>query len=115
VGLVARFLEEKGISTVILTPTPEFHREIGFPRTVALEYPYGRALGQVNDVGGQRQVLMATLDSFSNATEPGTIEHLNFEWPEEAKDAKWHPPEISPIVKLFLGEIKKQGEKGREK
>ncbi len=112
-GLVARFLEEKGISTVILTPTPEFHREVGFPRTVALEYPYGRPLGQVHDDGGQRRVLMATLDSFSSATGPGMVEHLSFKWPEEAKAAKWHPPEISPIVKLFLGEIKKQGEKGR--
>jgi hypothetical protein len=114
VGLVARFLEEQGLATVILTPTPEFHREIGFPRTVALEYPYGRPLGQVLDAEGQRQVLLATLDKFSQASEPGIIEHLNFEWPEEARAAKWHPPEISPIVSLFLGEIKKEAGKGRK-
>ena len=99
---------------MVLTPTPEFNREVGFPRTVALEYPFGRALGQVQDVEGQRQVLLATLDNFSRATGPGTIEHLSFEWPEEAKAAKWHPPEISPIVSVFLGEIKKQAGKGRK-
>jgi hypothetical protein len=39
VGLVARFLEEQGFSTVALTMTPDFHREIGFPRVAAIEYP----------------------------------------------------------------------------
>ena len=110
-GLVARFLEDKEISTTILTPTPEFHREIGFPRTVALEYPYGRPVGQVNDAAGQRQVLMATLDSMESASAPGSVVHLGYEWPEAPQDAKWHPPEISPIVKQFLGEIKKMAGK----
>ena len=44
-GLVARFLEENGFSTVVLTTTPEFNREIGFPRVAAIEYPYGRVVG----------------------------------------------------------------------
>lgn len=96
---------------MILTPTPEFTREIGFPRTVALEYPYGRPVGQVHDAGGQRQVLMATLDSLQSAKVAGQVEHLGFEWPEAPQDAKWHPPEMSPIVKQFLGEIKKMARK----
>ena len=54
---VARFLEEKGFSTVVLTMTPEFTRQIGIPRVVAIEYPYGRPIGQVHDVPGQRDVL----------------------------------------------------------
>lgn len=113
-GLVARFLEEQGISTIILTPTPEFNREIGFPRTAAIEYPYGRPIGQVNDVVGQKKVLLETLNVMQHAEKPGQVTHLQFVWPEDPKKAKWHPPEISPIVKTFLGQIKKSGSDARK-
>ena len=89
--------------------TPEFQREIGIPRVAAIEYPYGRPVGQVNDVKGQRRVLRETLSFMETANNPGETCHLPFTWPEEPKLTKWHPPEISPIVKLFLGEIKKAG------
>jgi len=107
VGLVARCLEENGFSTLVLTTTPEFNREIGFPRVAAIEYPYGRVVGAVNDVEGQQQVLTAALTVLETAEKPGQVVHLPFTWPEEAKLTKWHPPEISPIIKLYLDEIKK--------
>ena len=106
-GLVARFLEENGFSTVVLTTTPEFNREIGFPRVAAIEYPYGRVVGAVNDRDGQQQVLKAALNVLESAEKPGQVVHLPFTWPEEAKLTQWHPPEISPIIKLYLDEIKK--------
>jgi hypothetical protein len=114
VGLVARFLEEAGFSTVTLTNTPEFHRQVGMPRVAGIEYPYGRPVGEVNDQDGQKAVLMETLRFMEGAESPGEIKNLPFTWPEEPKDTQWHPPEISPIVKLFLGEIKKAGSKKRE-
>ena len=94
--------------------TPEFHREIGIPRVAAIEYPYGRPVGQVNDVEGQRIVLREALSFMENADNPGAVYHLPFTWPEEPKLTKWQPPEISPIVKVFLGEIKKMAGKARE-
>lgn len=112
-GLVARSIEEEGIVTIVLTSTPEFNREIGFPRTAAIEYPYGRPIGQVHDKEGQREVLLKTLDVLKHADRPGLVSHLPFEWPEDPRDCKWHPPVISPIVKLFLDEIKKAGAKAR--
>ena len=113
-GLVARFLEEAGFSTVTLTNTPEFHRQVGMPRVAGIEYPYGRPIGEVNDRDGQKAVLTETLRFMEAADSPGQLENLPFSWPEEPRDVKWHPPEISPIVKLFLGEIKKTGSKKRE-
>jgi hypothetical protein len=95
--------------------TPEFHREIGMPRVVAIEYPYGRPVGQVNDTEGQRMVLRAALSFMEKADHPGEVCHLPFTWPEEAKFTKWHPPEISPIVKSFLGEIKAAGAAAKKK
>ncbi|MCP4755406.1 MAG: hypothetical protein GY866_31465 [Proteobacteria bacterium] len=102
------------MATIVLTMTPEFHREIGFPRTAAIEYPYGRAIGQVGDSEGQKKVLLDTLAALQNAQEPGQIVHLPFEWPEDPRKTKWHPPEASPIIKVFLGEIKKAGAEARK-
>ena len=102
-------MEEQGFSTVILTNTPEFHRQVGIPRVAAIEYPYGRTVGQVHDQEGQRKVLKAAMSVLENTTKPGQISHLPFTWPEEPKKTDWQPPEISPIVKLHLDEIKKLG------
>jgi hypothetical protein len=95
--------------------TPEFHREIGIPRVAAIEYPYGRPVGQVNDVEGQRMVLRETLSFMEKTDNPAEVCHLPFTWPEEPKLTKWHPPEISPIVTLHLAEIKKAGAAAKKK
>ena len=94
--------------------TPEFHREIGIPRVAAIEYPYGRTIGQVDDTEGQRKVLQEALLVLENAQDAGQVFHLPFTWPEDPKDTKWHPPEIAPIVKLFLDQIKRAGAEARE-
>ena len=88
---------------------------MGIPRTVALEYPYGRPIGQAGDAAGQRQVLLATLSVLQQAREPGQVVHLPFQWPEDPKQTHWHPPEMSPIVKAHLADIKRAREqqKGR--
>lgn len=71
-----------------------------------MAYPYGRPIGQVGDREGQREVLLAALDVLEKAQEPGHIEHLPFVWPEEPKKTDWHPPEMSPIIGMFLDQIK---------
>ena len=118
-GLAARFLEEAGFSTVVLTPTYEFQRAVGIPRSAAIEYPYGRPIGQVEDREGQRQVLLKTLEILENAQKPGEVWHLPFTWPEESKKTDWQPPEMPPLIKFYLEDIKKarqaEAEKGVEK
>lgn len=105
-GLAARYLEEKGFSTLVLTPTHEFHRAVGIPRSAAIEYPYGRPVGQVGDKDGQRNVLLAALAVFEKACRPGEVHHLPFDWPEMPKETRWQPPEMSPLIKFYLEEIK---------
>jgi len=97
-----------------LSMTPEFHREVGIPRVAAIEYPYGRTVGEVNDAQGQRQVLLAALSFLEEATAPGQVCNLPFTWPEEPKHTNWHPPEISPVIKLYLDEIKAFGARARK-
>ncbi len=101
-GLVARYLEESGFSTVMLSMIPEYNREIGIPRIAAIEYPFGRPVGRVHDREGQRAVLLKTLDVFEKAAAPGTVIHLPFTWPEDPKETDWHPPEPSPVIQLFF-------------
>ncbi len=105
-GLAARFLEEAHFSTLVLTPTHEFHNAIGIPRSAAIEYPYGRPVGEVEDRQGQREVLLAALSFLEETQKPGEVRHLPFTWLEDPKDTKWHPPEMSPMIKLYLDEIK---------
>ena len=114
-GLAARVLEEAGFTTVILTPTHEFNRAVGIPRIVALEYPYGRPTGEVGDVAGQREVLLATLAVLEAAQAPGQVKHLPYVWPEDPRDTHWHPPEMSPIVKAYLPEIKRARERLKDR
>lgn len=91
---------------------PEFHRQIGIPRVAAIEHPFGRPVGQVHDAAGQRSVLLETLVCLERAKKPGEVFHLPFTWPEEPREVKWHPPERSPILKLFLGEISQGPKQG---
>ncbi|MFC1822295.1 hypothetical protein ACFL9T_06275 [Thermodesulfobacteriota bacterium] len=65
----------------------------------------------MNDIDGQRKVLMEALSVFEKAQKPGQIFNLPFIWPEEPKNAKWHPQKISPLVQLQLKEIKEAGRK----
>jgi len=60
----------------------------------------------VGDRDGQRAVLLETLAVLENAQRPGEIHHLPFTWPEAPKDSKWHPPEMSPLIKMYLEEIR---------
>jgi hypothetical protein len=115
VGLAAGFLEEKGFSTIVLTPTPEFHGTVGIPRSAAIAYPYGRLLGRVGDTDGQREVLLAGLSVLEKAQQPGEVWHLPFTWPEDPKKTDWQPPEMSPIIKLFLKEIKEARRREEER
>lgn len=110
-GLAARFLEEKGFSTVVLTPTWEFHRAVGIPRQAAIQYPYGRPIGQVGNKEEQRGILKETLHFLEKAHAPGSVRHLANRWPEPPKETHWHPPKMSPIIAANLKEIKKARKK----
>jgi hypothetical protein len=101
VGLVGRVIEAAGVPTVTLNMIWVYQQLVGMPRVAAIEHPFGRPYGDVGDAETQRSVLRAALEVFATATEPGTVEHLPFVWPEDPKDTKWHPAEPSPIIELM--------------
>ncbi len=61
----------------------------------------------MGDHEGQRKVLLETLSVFEKAERPGEVHHLPFTWPEEPRKTDWQPPEMSPLIKYYLEDIKK--------
>jgi D-proline reductase (dithiol) PrdB len=110
VGLVARAIEAAGITTVTLNMIWPYQRLIGMPRVAAIEHPFGRPYGDVNDAETQRQVLLAALHVAESASQPGHVEHLPFVWHEDPEQTRWHPAEPSPIS----ARIKKRQQKKQQ-
>jgi hypothetical protein len=94
-------IEAAGIPTVTLNMLWPYQKLIGMSRVAAIEHPFGRPYGDVGDAKVQREVLLAALEVFERAREPGHVEHLPFVWPEPPKQTKWHPAEPSPIIALI--------------
>jgi hypothetical protein len=61
----------------------------------------------VGDRENQRKVLLKTFEVLEKAKKPGEVWHLPFTWPEEPQNADWQPPEMSPLIKFYLEDIKK--------
>ena len=97
-GLVASAIEAAGIPTLCLSNVPDLTRAVGVPRMVALEYPFGRTLGQPGDVEGQTEVLRAVFNALTSLSFPGSEVHLPFRWPEPRGNAISHPSEPPPIA-----------------
>ena len=102
-GLVQRFIEASGISTVTLSWIPELTRAVGVPRLAGLSYPMGRPLGRPHDHDGQRAVLRATLALLAASSGPDSYVELPFEWPESPAQARNASKDLapSPIVELL--------------
>jgi len=97
VGLVARTIEEAGISTICLSNIPDLTQSVGISRLVGIEYPLSRTLGKPGDAEGQRAVLRTTLASAEEMKEPGEVKHLPFKWHETPDQARAGQTEPSPI------------------
>ncbi len=100
-GLAQRIVEAAGISTVALSMVPALTAAAGAPRVAAIDFPFGRPLGQPGDAETQRAVLWAALEVLRDATGPGAVVDLPFHWPEAPDDVHWHPKEPSSIGRLL--------------
>ena len=65
--------------------------------------PWGKS--ETGKVKGN--VLLKTLEVLEKAKQPGEVWHLPFTWPEEPKKTDWQPPEMSPLIRFYLEDIKK--------
>ena len=98
--MLARTLEAAGLATILVTMMPFWAEKIGAPRTLAVEFPFGHALGQPGEIEQQRRVILEALRVLETAEDPGTIVHSEERWPLPQKESykAWQPVEPSPII-----------------
>ena len=98
--VLARTIEEAGISTVTVTMMPDLAAKFRLSRVVGVEFPFGHAFGMPNDTQMQRAVCEAALRLLDEAQGPESRLDLDIEWPVETAVAyrDWQPSEPSPIV-----------------
>ena len=81
-GLLARALEEQGITTVCVVMNRDITENVKTPRALFVHFPYGAPLGPAGDTATQQAVIRAALELLSTATVPGVIVEPDIDWPE---------------------------------
>jgi hypothetical protein len=109
VPVLARWIEEAGIPTVVVTMMPDV--AVAAPRVVGVEFPFGHPFGLPGDRALQRRVLETALTVLAGAVGPGTRVDIDVEWPQPLREAyrAWQPAEPSPIVAAMLRRMREQG------
>jgi hypothetical protein len=111
VPVLARWIEEAGIPTVVVTMMPAVASALEAPRVVGVEFPFGHPFGLPGDRDTQRHVLATALSVLSGARAFGTRVDVDIEWPQPLKEAykAWQPKEPSPIVAMMLERMRGAG------
>ena len=86
VSLVARVLEENGISTVVLCTARDIVEHVGVARIVHSDFPLGSPCGEPNNPAQQRDVLEFAFKLLETAFVPRTIAQSPFKW---SKGEQW--------------------------
>ncbi len=79
-SLVARYLEENGIPTVVVAAARDIVETCGVARLQFTDFPLGNPCGEPGNVEQQRQIISMALDLFETATKPRTTVRSPFEW-----------------------------------
>ena len=91
-------MEAAGLATVTLSTLPDFTRSVGAPRVAGIAYPMGEPLGAPGDADGQREVLKAALRVVEEASTPGEVLRMPFDWPVPLHKVKWMGEKLPPIA-----------------
>ncbi len=81
-SLVARYLEEQGLPTVVLSNGYDITARAFTPRALFTNYPLGNPVGRPGDGADQRAGLLAALELLASATAPGEIVDSGRVWSE---------------------------------
>lgn len=82
-GLVARVIEEAGITTVLVSTGRDLSAQVKAPRTVFVNFPMGNPFGRPFDVARQRSILLDALRALETVAVGGTLIDLTYDWGEE--------------------------------
>jgi hypothetical protein len=93
VGLIAREIEGKGVSTLSLSSAFSITRSANPPRALFLDFPLGHTAGRAGDAVLQDAIIEAALVAFETMRAPGSIMRLPFRW---ADDDAWKNSVMRP-------------------
>lgn len=82
-GLIARAIEEAGISTVVVMMHREAAGKLKPPHAALVRFPFGRPFGLPGAPDQQRVVVEDALSLLMEAKEPGQILALPYRWRRE--------------------------------
>lgn len=85
-SLIARYLEENGIPTVIMGCAKDIVEHVGAPRFLFSDFPLGNAAGKPDDVGAQAFTMELALKVLASAIGPRTTVQSPLCWSD---DASW--------------------------
>jgi hypothetical protein len=104
VGLLAREIEARGVTTVGLALVKEVAVAAHAPRFVYLHWPFGHALGEPGNVAQQRTVLHDMLSMAISAPRPGLVVDLPYRWRRETYSpvVNWEKPSEAIVSALSL-------------
>lgn len=82
-SLVARHLEENGVSTVVVGSARDIVEECGVPRFLFSDFPLGNPCGRPYDRELQRRIVGFALDLLESAFLPRTTVQTPFVWSDD--------------------------------
>ena len=80
VSLVARRLEESGITTVVVGSARDIVEEAGVPRFLFVDFPLGNSCGKPDDSEMQRSIVTLALETAASAIVPRTTIQAPQKW-----------------------------------
>jgi hypothetical protein len=87
VSLIARYLEENGIPTVVIGSGKDIVEHCGVPRFLYQDFPLGNPCGHPWDADMQTATVRQALSLLETAAEPRTTVQTPFVW--RADDPDW--------------------------
>ena len=104
VSLVARYLEDHGIPTVIMGCAKDIVEYVGVPRFVFSDFPLGNAAGRPNDPDSQAATLELALKVLESAVGPRTTVQSPQRW---SNDPDWKL-DFSNLERISPEELEKR-------
>lgn len=80
VGLIARELERHGLSTVAAVTIKEVAQQVRLPRSVFVNFPFGRTFGRAGDAATQSAIVGDMARALRTLDRPGKIVELPYRW-----------------------------------
>ena len=85
VSLVARYLEDQGMPTVVWSNARDITEQAFTPRTLFTNYPLGNPVGKPGDLSDQRAGLVAGLQLLESVAQAGTVVDSGRVWSDSRK------------------------------